>query len=75
MKQLNTLPIEQYLDKARIAIKSNQKNLTLTISEVIALYDSLAVAMTRISGELDKIVTTPRADPGIISVNMDGGTL
>ena len=31
---LNTLPIEDFLNKARIAIKSNQKNVTLSIKAV-----------------------------------------
>ena len=54
MKQLNTLPIEDFLNKARIAIKSNQKQVVLDIKEAVSLADSLAVVMTRLSGELDK---------------------
>lgn len=73
MKQLNTLPIEQFLDKARIAIKSNQKNLTLEIKDVQALADSLAVTMTRVAGELDAQITAVQSNPSVISVNMDGG--
>jgi hypothetical protein len=73
MKQLNTLPIETFLDKARIAIKSNQKHLTLDIKEVQSLSDSLAVAMTRIAGELDEKLTSAEGAPSIISINMDGG--
>ena len=73
MKQLNTLPIEQFLDKAKIAIKSNQKHLTLDIKEVQALNDSLAVAMTRIAGQLDAQLQAASTLPDVISVNMDGG--
>jgi accessory colonization factor AcfC len=51
MKNLNTFPIEDFLDKARIAIKTNQKNITLTIKEVTDLQNSLSVVMTRIAGE------------------------
>jgi hypothetical protein len=73
MKQLNTLPIEMFLDKARIAIKSNQKHLTLDIKEVQSLSDSLAVAMTRIAGDLDNKLTAVESAPSVFSVNMDGG--
>jgi len=73
MKQLNTLPIEMFLDKARIAIKSNQKHLTLDIKEVQSLSDSLAVAMTRIAGDLDNKLTAVESTPSVFSVNMDGG--
>ena len=75
MKQLNTLPIESFLDKARVAVRSNQKNLTLTIAEVQSLHDSLAVVMTRLSGQLDQILTTPREAESSISIKMDGGSL
>ena len=49
MKQINTLPIETFLEKARIATKSGQKTVVLDIKEATALYDSLAVVMTRLT--------------------------
>jgi hypothetical protein len=73
MKPLNTLPIEDFLDKARLAIKSNQKNLTLTIKEVADLQNSLSIVMTRLSGEMDKIMSNVSSDPGALEVKMDGG--
>jgi len=72
MKQLNTLPIEDFLEKARIAIKSNQKNLTLNIKEVTDLQNSLSVVMTRLAGELDEIASAKSEET--IVINMDGGT-
>lgn len=69
MSNLNTLPIEMFLDKARIAIKSNQRSLTLDIKEVQALSDSLAVTMTRIAGSQ---YSEPAATVSS-SVNFDGG--
>jgi hypothetical protein len=68
MKQLNTLPIEDFLDKARIAIKSNQKSLTLTIKEATDLQNSLSIVMTRLAGE-----TVVAQQPEVIQVKMDGG--
>lgn len=70
MKQLNTLPIEDFLEKTRIAIKTNQKTVVLTIKEATDLQNSLAVVMTRIAGELDELATATQ-DP--ITINMDGG--
>lgn len=72
MKPLNTLPIEDYLNKARIAVKSNQKTLNLDIKEAQALADSLAIVMTRLSGELDKIINQAQT-PDQLQVSMDGG--
>jgi hypothetical protein len=71
MKPLNTLPIEDFLDKTRVAIKSNQKNLTLTIKEATDLQNSLAVVMTRLSGELDQASSSNTT--GNIEVRMNGG--
>jgi len=72
MRQLNTMPIEDFLDKARVAIKSNQKTVTLSIKEVTDLQNSLSIVMTRLSGELDKLVSTP-SKSDVIEVKMDGG--
>ena len=71
MKPLNTLPIEDFLDKTRVAIKSNQKNVTLTIKEATDLQNSLAVVMTRLAGELDQ--TGSAGNTGNIEVRMNGG--
>jgi hypothetical protein len=73
MKPLNTLPIEIFLEKARIASKSGQKNLNLDIKDVVALSDSLATVMTRLSGKLDEVITTGSSQEAVITVEMDGG--
>lgn len=69
MKPLNTLPIEDFLEKTRIAIKSNQKTVTLSIKEATDLQNSLSVVMTRLSGNLDQSLSqTPN-----IEIKMNGG--
>lgn len=72
MKQINTLPIENFLEKARIASKSNQKQVILDIKEAQALYDSLALVMTRLVGKLDEALAKP-VEETVIEVTMDGG--
>jgi hypothetical protein len=71
MKQLNTVPIEEFLDKTRIAIKTNQKFVNLTIKEATDLQNSLSIIMTRLTGELDQIAQS-NSEP--IIVKMDGGS-
>jgi hypothetical protein len=68
MKALNTLPIEDFLDKARVAIKTNQKNLTLSIKEIADLQNSLSVVMTRLAGEFSE-----NSEQEDIVIKMDGG--
>jgi len=72
MQQLDTYPIEDFLNKARVAKKTNQKTLVMSNKEYADLYDSLAVVMTRLSGILDKVVATPGATD-TIEVKMNGG--
>jgi ATP-dependent exoDNAse (exonuclease V) beta subunit len=73
MKPLNTVPIEDFLNKARISIKSNQKNMVLDHKEVADLYNSLAVVMTRLSGELEQILGSQTTQSASADVKMDGG--
>jgi len=70
MKQLNTIPIENFLNKARIAVKTSQKNLTIPIEEVTELSNSLSVVMTRLAGELDQLKESSNQT---IQIKMDGG--
>ncbi|NBO99407.1 MAG: hypothetical protein EBU90_04670 [Proteobacteria bacterium] len=70
MKQLNVIPIENFLHKARIALKSSQKNLVLTMEEVTELSNSLSVVMTRLAGDLDQIKESSNQP---IQIKVDGG--
>lgn len=67
MKQLNLLPIENFLEKSRIAIKSNQKQLTISIQEVIDLQNSISIVLSRL---LSKDNNSPIDK---IEIKMDGG--
>jgi hypothetical protein len=71
MKQLNTLPIEDFLEKTRIAIKGNQKILTLSIKEATDLQNSLSVVMTRLTGDLDQAMANNQL--GDIQIKLNGG--
>ena len=75
MKPLNVFPIEDFLDKARIAKKSGQKTLVLTTQEYSDLYDSISMTMTRLTGKLDQILATIAENkvPDKIEIKMNGG--
>jgi len=72
MMKLNTLPIESFLDKARIAIKSGKKGITLDLKEVTDLQNSLSIVMTRLAGDSAQNSNTTQI-PDKITVKMDGG--
>jgi hypothetical protein len=72
-KPINTLPIETFIEKSRIAARSNQKFMNMDIKEVQALSDSLAMVMTRLVAIMDaekQIRSSPLVST---SVNVDGG--
>jgi hypothetical protein len=71
MKPLNTFPIEDFLEKTRIAIKSGQKNVNLTIKEATDLQNSLSVVMTRLAGGNSQNPTSDQS--GTLKIKMDGG--
>ena len=75
MKPINIYPIEDFLEKARIAKKSGQKTLTLTAKEYTDIYDSISVVMTRLTGKLDQTLATiaETKTPDKIEIKMDGG--
>ena len=69
MKTLNTFPIEQFLDKARLAIKTSQKDLNLSIKEVTELQNSLSMVMTRLAGDSEQAVGNGVTDDIVIKLN------
>lgn len=70
MKPLNTIPIEIFLDKARIAARSNQKSLSMDIKEVVSLSDAIVSMMTKLLG---KPTAAAPSKLDNITVNADGG--
>ena len=67
--KLNTLPIESFLEKARIAIKSGKKGITLDLKEVTDLQNSLSIVMTRLANDSAQSSQVPDK----ITIKMDGG--
>jgi hypothetical protein len=74
MRPLNTIPIENFLNKAKIASKSNQKNLTITTDEAVLLADSITTLMARLIGKLEEDLQKTAVEE-VVTVNMDGGGL
>ena len=69
MKTINTFPIEDFLEKSRIARKSSQKTLTLTAKEYSDLADSLSMVMTRLANNSNGSDLSEES----ITIKMDGG--
>lgn len=71
---INTLPIENFLEKTRIASKNGSKTVVLDVKEAQILSDCLAVVMTKLVSRLYSEVET-KSTPVNVSIKMDGGNL
>jgi hypothetical protein len=74
LKSINTLPIENFINKAKIASKSNQKTVTLSIEEAVQLSENISITLIRLAGMLDQSSQTAPTEE-VITLAMDGGGL
>jgi hypothetical protein len=72
MNNIDTYPIEFFLEKAKIVLKTNQKSLILDVREVEALRDCLALVMTRLVSQ-SVVIDKPVEPNNVLKVKMDGG--
>ncbi|MGY8864625.1 MAG: hypothetical protein ACKVJK_03235 [Methylophagaceae bacterium] len=71
---LNTFPIQQFLQKVKVADASNAKEIKFTTAEAKALAFTLGIVMTRLEGDLERLIASySRGDDEVIQINMDGG--
>lgn len=68
---VNTIPIENFLQKAKIATKTQQRELKLDSKEYKDLSDSIAILMTRLVELQDKRLQQPQDVS--VDIKMDGG--
>lgn len=74
MNNINTGPIENFLEKARIASKNGSKTLILDVKEAQILSECLSVVMTRLVSKLSTEIEN-KPDNVQVTVKMDGGNL
>ena len=68
---VNTLPIENFLQKSKVATKTQQRELKLDSKEYKDLADSLAMLLARLVELQDTRLQKPQEQN--VSVEMDGG--
>jgi hypothetical protein len=72
---INTAPIQQYLQQVKAADSSNQREIRLDIQTAKRLAFTLGEVMTRLNGDLEKLlVSQARGDNETIEINLDGGS-
>ena len=73
VKPLNTIPLQQYIDKVKVADSTNQQEVRMTLVEAKNLAFTLAGVMSRLPGDLEKLVDKQNNTEEVVSVTVDGG--
>lgn len=72
---LNTIPIQQFLQQVKTADASKQREVRLTIEQAKSLAFTLGIVMSRLEGDLEKLVVdNAGSSDEAIEVRIDGGS-
>ena len=74
VEALNTIPLQQFLQQVKAAENSKQREIRLDINQAKNLAFTLGIVMSRLHGDLEKLVVESKnTDEEVIEVQMDGG--
>lgn len=72
---LNTIPIQQFIQQVKTADASKQREVRLTIEQAKSLALTLGIVMSRLEGDLEKLVADSKnTSEEVIEVKLDGGS-
>lgn len=72
---LNTIPIQQFIQQVKTADASRQREVRLTIEQAKGLALTLGIVMSRLEGDLEKLVAESKGSGNeTIEVKLDGGS-
>ena len=74
VEPLNTAPIQQFIQQVKTAESSRAKEVKLDMTQAKNLAFTLGIVMSRLQGDLEKLVADSKADNNTtIEVQLDGG--
>ncbi len=75
VEPLNTAPIQQFIQQTRAADNSRAKEVKLSIDQAKTLAYTLGMVMTRLEGDLEKLVAESRSGSAdTIEIKLDGSS-
>ena len=74
VEPLNTAPIQQFIQQVKSAENSRAKDVKLDINQAKNLAFTLGVVMSRLHGDLEKLVINNSSTDEVIEVQLDGGS-
>jgi hypothetical protein len=73
VKPLNTIPLQQFIDKVKVADNSKQVEVKIELKEAKNLAFTIASVMSRLHGDLEKLIDQANKTEDVVNVTMDGG--
>ena len=75
LEPLNTIPLQQFLNAVKAAENSRAREVKLDIATAKNLAFTLGIVMSRLHGDLEKLVAESKSnDNETIEINLDGGS-
>ena len=75
VEPLNTIPLQQFLNAVKAAENSRAREVKLDIATAKNLAFTLGAVMSRLHGDLEKLVAESKSsDNETIEINLDGGS-
>lgn len=71
---LNTMPLQQFIQQVKAAESSNAKEVKLTVQQAKNLAYTLGIVMSRLTGDLEKLLVNNSTAEEVIEVRIDGGS-
>ena len=75
LEPLNTIPLQQFLNAVKAAEQGRAREVKLDIATAKTLAFTLGIVMSRLHGDLEKLVAESKnSNDEIIQVTLDGGS-
>ena len=75
IEPLNTIPLQQFMQQVKSADNSQSREVKLSIQQAKNLAFTIGAVMSRLEGDLEKLVSqSNNNNEEIIQVSMDGGS-
>jgi len=75
IEPLNTIPLQQFLNAVKAAEQSRAREVKLDIATAKNLAFALGIVMSRLHGDLEKLVAESKnSGDEVIEINLDGGS-
>jgi len=75
VEPLNTIPLQQFIQQVKSAENSRSKEVKLTIEQAKNLAFTIGIVMSRLEGDLEKLVVqSNNTSDDVIQVVLDGKT-